>query len=176
MLYEVITNPAYDHQRGLIGDDYNEYIPDGDLLSMITLSQTFTRTLAEVRGKYYVAKPSFSLYPTSGTNSDYAYSRHITNPALSKTLGFVVEWGTEFQPPWAEMEEIIKDVCSGLMGLGLKALGTDSFIVTNRDTFSSYEVETILDYDNACYVIYDGFAPTALGLPGAEPSIRFLIV
>lgn len=167
-------NPAFNHQRGLIGDDYDEYIPDGDLSSLLALSQVFTRCLAEVRGKYYVAKPAFSLYPTSGTNDDYAYSRHLSNPALSKTLGFTVEWGTEFQPPWTEMEEIIKDVCAGLMGLGLKALGVDSFIVTNRDTFSSYEVDTARDYDNAFYVIYDGITPTALGIPGAVPAIRFV--
>jgi hypothetical protein len=167
-------NPAFNHQRGLIGNDYDEYIPDGDLSSLLALSQTFTRSLGEVRGKYYVAKPAFSLYPTSGTNDDYAYSRHFTNPALSKTLGFTVEWGTEFEPPWTEMEEIIKDVCAGLMGLGLKALGIDSFIVTNRDTFSSYEVDTTKDYDNAFYVIYDGLAPSALGVPGVVPSIRFL--
>lgn len=167
-------NVAYNSQRGLIGDDYDEYIPDSDLSSALALSHTFTRTLGEVRGKYYVAKPSFSIYPTSGTNTDYAYSRHFTNPAHSKTLSFTVELGTEFQPPWSEMEEIIKDVCSGLMGLGLKGVGVDSFIVTNRNTFSSYEVETTLDYDNAFYVIYDGFTPSALGVPGAEPSIRFL--
>ena len=167
-------NPAFNNQRGLLGDDYDEYIPDGDLSSLLALSQAFTRSLGEVRGKYYVAKPSFSLYPTSGTNQDYAYSRHFTNPALSKALSFTVEWGAEFQPPWAEMQEIIKDVSAGLMGLGLEALGIDSFIVTNRDTFSSYEVDTTKDYDNAFYVIYDGFAPSAMGVPGAVPSIRFL--
>lgn len=167
-------NPAFNHQRGLIGDDYDEYIPDGDLASLLALSQAFTRSLGEVRGKYYVAKPGFSLYPTSGTNDDYAYSRHFTNPTLSKALSFTVEWGTEFQPSWAEMQEIIKDVSAGLMGLGLEALGIDSFIVTNRDTFSSYEVDTTKDYDSAFYVIYDGFTPSALGVPGAVPSIRFL--
>ncbi|MDO9323478.1 MAG: M14 family metallopeptidase [Methanoregula sp.] len=167
-------NPAYDHRRGLIGGDYADYIPDGDLSSVLALSQAFTRSLGEVRGKYYVAKPSFSLYPTSGTNQDYAYSRHFTNPALSNALSFTVEWGTEFQPPWDEMVEIIRDVCAGLMGMELKALGIDSFIVTNRDTFSSYEVDTTKDYDDAFYVIYDGFTPSALGVPGAVPSIRFV--
>lgn len=167
-------NPAYDHQRGLIGGDYGEYMPDEDLSGVLRLSQAFTRVLGEVRGRYYVAKPAFSLYPTSGANNDYAYSRHFADPAFSTALGFTVEWGTEFQPDWAEMQEIIKDVCAGLMGLGLKALAIDSFIVGNRDTFSSYEVETLQDYENAFYVIYDGFAPSALGVPGAAPSIRFL--
>jgi murein tripeptide amidase MpaA len=167
-------NPAYDHQRGLLGDDYKEYIPDGDLANSIALANAFTRSLGEVRGKYYVAKPGFSLYATSGTNDDYAYGRHFMNPARSNALSFTVEWGTEFQPPWSEMEEIVKDVSAGLMGLGLEGIAIDSFIVTNRDTFSSYEVATTLGYDNAFYVSYDGFAPASLGIPGAFPAIQFL--
>lgn len=167
-------NPAFNGKRGLVGDDYREFIPDRDLSNLISLANAFTRSLAEVRGKYYVAKPAFSLYPTSGANDDYAYSRHFTNPSHSKALSFTVEWGTEFQPPWTEMAEIIKDVCAGLLGLGLEALGITSFIVTNRDTFSSYEVETTRNYDEAFYVVYDGFAPSSLGVPKAFPSIRFL--
>lgn len=167
-------NSAFNHQRGLIGDDYEEFIPDGDLASLLALSQAFTRSLGEVRGKYYVAKPGFSLYPTSGTNDDYAYSRHLSNASLSKALSFTVEWGTEFQPLWTEMQEIIKDVSAGLIGLGLEALGLDSFIVTDRDTFSKDGVDSSKDYDEAFYVIYDGFAPASLGLPAAEPVIRFL--
>jgi murein tripeptide amidase MpaA len=172
-LNQNFLNATFNHQRGLPGPDYKEYIPDGDLATLTSLAQSFTRSLGEVRGKYYVPKPGFSLYATSGTNDDYAYSRHLVDPSRSKTLSFTVEWGTEFQPPWAEMEQIVKDVCSGLMGLGLEALGVDSFIVTNRDTFSSYEVETTLTYDNAFYVAYDGFAPAQLGLPGAQPTFQF---
>lgn len=170
---KTFQNPAYNHKRGLLGDDYKEYIPDSDLSELIGLANAFTHSLAEVRGKYYVAKPGFSLYATSGTNDDYAYSRHLTDPSKSKALSFTVEWGTEFQPPWTEMEAIIKDVSAGLLGLGLEALGIDDFIVTNRDTFSSYEVESALSYDNAFYVTYDGFAPIALGVPGASPVITF---
>lgn len=167
-------NPAYNHQRGLIGDDYDEYLPGGDLSRLLALSEAFTRTLREVRGKYYVAKPSFSLYPTSGTNQDYAYSRHFVNPALSNALSFTIEWGTEFQPAWAEMQEIIKDVSAGFIGLGLEAIGIDSFIVTNRDSFSKDGVDATKDYDAAFYVLYDGFSPDELGLPAAAPAIRFL--
>ena len=166
-------NPAFNHKRGLLGDDYKEYLPDGDLSELTQLANAFTHSLGEVRGKYYVAKPGFSLYPTSGTNDDYAYSRHLVDSSKSKALAFTVEWGAEFQPAWAEMQEIIKDVSAGLIGMGLEALGIDDFIVTNRDTFSSYEVETTASYDNAFYVTYDGFAPTALGLPGAAPAITF---
>jgi hypothetical protein len=38
-----------------------------------------------------------------------------------------------------------------------------SYIVTDRDTFSSYEVESSSSYPDAFWVIYDGFAPSTLG-------------
>jgi len=171
---ESFRNHSFDGQRGLVGDGYSEYIPDGDLFAVQSLANAFTRSLAEVRGKVYVAKPAFSLYATSGTNDDYAYSRHYTDSSRVKTLAFTVEWGTEFQPVFPEMDEIIKDVSSGLLGFSLEAIGVDSYIVSNRSTFSSYEVETTLTYPESFYVIYDGLAPSTLGVPGAVPTIQFL--
>lgn len=126
-----------------------------------------------MRGKIYAAKPGFSLYPTAGTNDDYAYSRHLMDASKAKALSFTVEWGTEFQPPWAEMQNILVDVTAGLIGLGLEAIGVDSFIVSDRDTFSSYEVATTTSFDEAMYVVYDGFAPSSLGVPGTTPSVVF---
>jgi len=168
------TNSAYNGQRGLPGDGYKEFIDDSDEYRLISLAQSFTRALSEVRGKNYIAKPGFSLYATSGTNDDYAYSRHIANPSLAKALSFTVEWGEEFQPPWTEMEQIIMDVCSGFLGFASNALGIESYIVTDRDTFSSYELESIHDFPASFYIIYDGFTPSSFGVPGATPTIRFL--
>ena len=167
-------NAADDGQRGLVGDSYNEYIPGDDLSQLQNLAAAFTRSLGEVRGTYYVAKPGFSLYATAGTNDDYAYSRHFADSSKSKTLAYTVEWGITFQPLFPEMGEIIKDVSAGLIGVGLEAIGIDSYIVTDRDTFSSYEVLSTLSYPAALYVIYDGFTPSSLGLPGAMPSIQFV--
>lgn len=48
-----------------------------------------------------------------------------------------------------------------------------SFIVTDRDVFSSYEVEATPNYPRALYVIYDGFAPQELGSPVAPPALGF---
>jgi hypothetical protein len=168
------SNPSYDGKRGVLGDAYREFMPDGDLSSLIGLGEAFTKALAEVRGTAYSAKSGFSLYPTSGSNEDWAYSRHFTDPSKAKTLSYTLEWGTEFQPPWTEMENIIKDVSSGLLGLGLEALGFDSFIVANRDTFSSYELEATLSYPESFYAIYDGFAPSFLGVPATSPTISFV--
>lgn len=171
---KTFKNPTYDGTRGVLGGAYKEFIPDPDLSNHIQLAGAFTRSLSEVRGKLYVAKPSFSLYPTSGTNEDYAYSRHFVDPSKSNASSFTVEWGADFQPPWIEMQEIIKDVSSGLLGLGLEALGLDSYIVTNRDTFGNSEVETTLSFPESFYVVVDGFSPSVLGVPGATPAIRFL--
>ena len=167
-------NSSFDGQRGVLGDTYREFIPDGDLGMIQGLANAFQRALFEVRGKLYVAKSSFSLYPTSGTNDDFAYSRHFVDGSKSNALSYTVEWGTEFQPAFTEMQEIIKDVSAGLIGLGLKALGIDSFIVSNRDTFSSIEVETTTSFPDSFYVFYDGFTPASLGVPGAAPDVKFL--
>ncbi len=167
-------NASFNGQRGVLGDSYREFIPDGDLGMVQGLANAFQRALFQVRGKLYVAKPGFSLYPTSGTNEDYAYARHFVDGTKSNALGFTVEWGTEFQPPFSEMQEIIKDVSAGLIGLGLKGLGIDSFIVSNRDTFSSFEVDTISSFPESFYVFYDGFTPASLGVPGASPDVKFV--
>ena len=48
---ENFTNSAFDGQRGLIGDSYAEYMPDGDLGTLQGLAGAFTKSLAEVSGK-----------------------------------------------------------------------------------------------------------------------------
>lgn len=127
-------NPAFDGQRGIAGDAYREYIQADDLAVVQSLSGRFVADLQAVRGKAYVSKSSYDLYPTSGASDDYVYARHRVDPSKAKIYGFTIEWGTEFQPAWAEMENIIKDVSAGLIGFclaapcgnGLSAVGLDT--------------------------------------------------
>ena len=109
-------NAAFNGQRGVAGDAYKEFIPADDLAIAQSLAGRFVSDLQAVRGKAYTPMPSFGLYPTSGASDDYVYSRHLVDPSKAKIYGYVVEWGSEFQPPWAEMEQIIKDVTAGLIG------------------------------------------------------------
>lgn len=109
-------NAAFNGQRGVSGDAYREFIPADDLAIAKSLAGRFVSDLQAVRGKSYTSMPSYGLYPTSGASDDYVYSRHLVDPSKAKVFGYVVEWGTEFQPPWAEMEHIIKDVTAGLIG------------------------------------------------------------
>ncbi|MFI9306774.1 M14 family metallopeptidase [Streptomyces triculaminicus] len=109
-------NSAFDGTRGVDGDTaYREFVPKDDLDSASDLARHFTEALKAVRGKQYTAKPAFDLYPTAGTSDDYAFSRHIVDPDKGKIHAYTIEWGTEFQPPWAEMKLIAKDVCAGLV-------------------------------------------------------------
>lgn len=122
-------NPAYDGTRGIDGDAaYREYLPASDLNAQSCLASTMQSALQAVRGINYSTGQSFDLYPTSGTATDYPYSRHFADPSKTKTLGFLIEWGTQFQPPWAEMENIILDVSSALMAFA-KAAPCDCSII-----------------------------------------------
>jgi len=121
-------NPAFDGARGLSGDAYGEYIPPGDLGASNCLTAAMRDALQAVRGTTYTTGQSYELYPTSGTATDYPYSRHFADPTKTKVLGFLIEWGTEFQPPWSEMEQIILDVSSALVAFALATPCTCSVI------------------------------------------------
>lgn len=115
-------NPAFNALRGVDGDAaYKEFIPSTDLAVAQQLAINFRDALQAVRGKSYTAKQGFDLYPTAGASDDYAYSRHFADPSKGKVYGYTIEWGTEFQPPWAEMELIIQDVSAGLIAFCLAA-------------------------------------------------------
>ncbi len=49
-----------------------------------------------------------------------------------------------------------------------------SFVISNRDTFSTAEIGISLSYPNAFFVVYDGFTPEEVGTPtGTRPAIAF---
>jgi len=121
-------NPVHDGVRGIEADAYGEYIPPGDLAAESCLVGRMRDALQAVRGITYSTGQSYDLYPTCGTATDYPYSRHFADPTKSKTLGFLIEWGTQFQPPWAEMENIILDVSSALVEFAVAAPCTCSTI------------------------------------------------
>ena len=80
--------------------------------------------------------------------------------------------------PWAapENEQVFKDSkdLTVVIPPSYDTAPHSSYIVTDRDTFSTYELESVLSYPQSFYVIYDGFTPNELGLPGPTPAISFL--
>ncbi len=124
-------NPTYNGLRGITDgsglpnpDAYKEYIPSCDLSSAINLANTFRDGIQAVRGTTYTVKSSVDLYPTAGTSDDYAYSRNFVDSSKQKVLAYVLEWGTEFQPPYSEMQNIIQEITAGLLDfcLGILAM------------------------------------------------------
>ena len=112
-------NSAFDGTRGVAGDSYKEYIPAHDLSTALSLASTFHDAVQAVRGKDYTVKSEFNLYPTAGTSEDYAYSRHFVDPGKAKIISYTVEWGTEFQPAYSEMQNIIEEITCGLLSFCL---------------------------------------------------------
>lgn len=171
-------NPAFNAVRGIDGDAaYKEYIPPTDLAVAQQLAIVFRDALQAVRGKNYVAKPGFDLYPTSGASDDYTYSRHFADPSKGKAYAYTVEWGTEFQPAWAEMELIIQDVCAGLVAFcdaapcaaGLLAVALDTPAITFNDVPAGVETTraAIFSVQTCSAVDFDVTGPTVLTGPGA---------
>lgn len=116
-------NPAFDGMRGRGHDTYREYLPGEDLEALQDLGRRMHEAITAVRGTAYDVGPSFALYPTSGVSDDYAYSRHFVDRTKGKILSFTVECGRSFQPSWPEAEEVIREVCAGLIAFGLAARG-----------------------------------------------------
>ena len=108
-------NPSFDGQRGRAVDLYREFIPGEDLETLHGLGRVMREAITAASGTDYELGQSFALYPTSGTSDDYAYSRHFTDGQQGKILSFCMECGRSFQPPWAEAEQVIIEVCAALV-------------------------------------------------------------
>ena len=109
-------NPAYNGQRGIVGDlAYREYLESCDQTAAVALATRMHDALAAVRGKNYTVEQALSLYPTSGTGHDYSFCRHLVSAAKSKVYGYTIEWGLEFQPAYAEMQNIMQDITAALL-------------------------------------------------------------
>jgi murein tripeptide amidase MpaA len=101
---------------------YQEHIEALDLQRHQTVGQRVVEAIAAVRGRTYANQAGVVLYPVTGAQSDYVYSRHIADPGLRKTYGFTLETGPwmgsveeSFQP--ADPEPAKTDAKSGLIAL-----------------------------------------------------------
>lgn len=106
---------------------YAEYMPPRDLQRFQTVGQRIVANVQAVRGRLYSNEPSIGLYPTTGTTSDYAYSRHIRDTRLRKTYGYTFETGPStgdaresFHP--ADPTEIKKDAKAAMLTLALQCI------------------------------------------------------
>ncbi len=114
-------NPSFDGRRGRADNRYREYLPGEDAEALRQLAAAMNEAIAAAGEAAYEVGQSFSLYPTSGTSDDYAYCRHFVDGAQGKILGFTVECGQSFQPPWREAEDVIREVSAGMVAFCLAA-------------------------------------------------------
>jgi hypothetical protein len=74
---------------------YQEYIPSRDRQRFQTVGARIQDAIRAVRGHTYANQASIALYPTTGTASNYAYSRHLASSRRRRTYGYTFETG-----PW----------------------------------------------------------------------------
>ena len=189
-------NPAYNSVRGILDSSgqpgaaaYRDYIPSSDRAAAITLANAFSAGIQAVRGTSYLVEQSVGLYPTAGASDDYSYSRHFVDGSKRNVLAYTLEWGTEFQPPYSEMQNIIQEITSGLLAFCLWVRNSieSCVLTTDRSTFGKDEIDAMLHVaspakvDAAFYVVIDGFrheelgisAATLVGVPDVQPNIAF---
>jgi murein tripeptide amidase MpaA len=129
---------------------YREYIDPRDLQRFQTVGQRIVTAIKAVRGRTYTNEPGIALYPTTGTQSDYVYARHIAHPSLGKIYGFTFETGpfdtsvpNSFHP--TDPTWVKRDTKSGILALaqqcicaieliGIQLLGRSAEVSTLRRT------------------------------------------
>ena len=106
---------------------YQEYMLPRDLLRFETVADRIKQAIHDVRGRSYTPQPGFDLYSTTGTHSDYVYSRHIADPSLRKTYAYTFETGPfqqssaeSFHP--ADPEPVKLDAKSGMLALAQQCI------------------------------------------------------
>jgi murein tripeptide amidase MpaA len=126
---------------------YEEYMPPQDLQRFETVGQRIVDAIAAVRGRVYTSQQGIKLYPTTGTQSDYVYSRHIADPSLHKTYAYTFETGPfvgnsrdSFHP--ADPTLIKLDAKSGMIALAQQCICAIELIGT-RLLGGDREVESL---------------------------------
>jgi murein tripeptide amidase MpaA len=137
--------------RPLDPPGHQEYMPPADQLKYQAVAARVAAAIEAVRGRDYVLKTIFQVYngTTTGTATDYVYSRHIANPALRKTYAFAFETGPDlgpgrelesFQP--ADPEPVKNETKAGLVALIQQSVCAIEFI---GETLQAGTVRSIRD-------------------------------
>jgi murein tripeptide amidase MpaA len=117
-------NVAFDGQRGVVpAQDYREWIEEAELARIAGVAERTSTTMQAVGGSSYSPMQAASLYATSGSSDDYAFSRTFSNPGLNKVYSFTMEFGPPFHfyPTPAEFRQNVLDVGAGLVEFCLAA-------------------------------------------------------
>lgn len=128
-------NPEYDGKRGLAvdqpGQEYRSYMPldlwKNDSFVAMRIADAMN---SAVDGRHVEATQSVSLYPSSGSLSDWMSAQHMIDEANGLTHGFTVEFGRQaggkcpFYSDVGAFNDNMRQVGAGLMELLLGAADT----------------------------------------------------
>jgi len=134
-MFPRFTDLNFGFCRPLDPPSHREYMSPADQLRYQTVAGRVADAIRVVRGRNYVLKTIYEVYngTTTGTSTDYVYSRHIVNSALQKTFAFAFETGPatdnillSFQP--TDPEPIKLDTKAGLVSLIFQSVCAIEFI------------------------------------------------
>ena len=172
-------NPDYDGERGLKNDGYREFMFIQDAQRFEELATQMKNAIEAVRGKNYDFTHGFSRVAITRNSKDYAYSRHIIDSTKAKIFAFVLEWGTwsndpntgfGSQPDYAEMENIMDDVSSGLLSFCISATEPDIYI---RDSIEDRGDLPVSYSSESPDIIIRQEPPTTIFVTNPELRARF---
>ncbi len=143
------TSLLFGFCRALEPPWHQEFMPPSDKSKYETVANRIKNAISDVQGTNYTIKTIFQVYngSTTGTSSDYVYSRHISNPNLRKTFAYAFETGPDlgpgnvlqsFQPN--NPEPIKNDTKAGLVALMVENICTIEFL---GETLQAQSVESI---------------------------------
>jgi hypothetical protein len=113
---------------------HQEYMLPRDQVRFQRVSRKVVDDIRAVRGRNYTSGPVIDVvYRTTGSSSDYVYSRHLAGGSLRKTYGFAFETGpftgdtaTSFHP--ADPTLIKRDAKAGMISLLQQSICAIEFI------------------------------------------------
>ena len=114
---------------------HREYMAPRDLTRYRTVASRIRDTIKTVQNSNYLVKSIYEVYngTTTGTCSDYVYSRHIASTSSQKTYGFAFETGPStsnyllsFQP--IDPAPVKRDAKAGLISLLQQSVCAIDFI------------------------------------------------
>jgi murein tripeptide amidase MpaA len=168
---------------------YREYIDPVDLLKLQSVGAQIASDVAKVRGHSYLVQPSMGLYPTTGTNPEYAYSRHFVDKGAHKTYGWTIETGPAsdgFHP--ADPSQTILDAKAAMLSLLMQSVCAIDLIGTQlfgssaeaaRDQLTGLRARRDVlfqsDAGRAWLELYRQLHPALLGRVGADEDFRSLL-
>jgi hypothetical protein len=108
---QTFQNAAFDQNRdGILGNAYSEFFPNTAPVRLLDRHRTMVASMGDgvrlATGRVYtVGGTADTIYPATGTSTDYVFSRQFLTAGAAPVHAFAVEFGDaadNFQPDYAD--------------------------------------------------------------------------